>query len=159
MLEDVSRTCCFFGHREIQESEGLKTRLSLEIERLITTENVHIFLFGSKSRFDSLCLALVTALQEKYPHIRRVYVRAEYPVITDDYRAYVLKSYEETYYPKGLQQAGRAVYLQRNRVMIQNSRFCVVYYDKANAPTTRKSGTEAALAYAVKLKKEMILLP
>ena len=152
-------TCCFFGHREIQESEELKTRLSLEIERLITTENVHTFLFGSKSRFDSLCLALVTALQEKYPHIRRVYVRAEYPVITEDYRAYLLKSYEETYYPKGLQQAGRAVYLQRNREMIRNSRFCVVYYDKANAPTTRKSGTEAALAYAAKLKKEMILLP
>jgi len=152
-------TCCFFGHRQINENEELIKNLSDTIERLIIDEKVDTFLFGSKSRFDSLCLELVTKLKEKYPHIKRVYVRAEYPVITDDYRAYLLKFYENTYYPEKLHGAGRAVYVERNREMIQRSRFCIVYYDKECIPATRKSGTRIALAYALKLKREIRILP
>jgi len=71
------KTCCFFGHREINETEELRTRLCGIIERLIVDEKVDTFLFGSKSRFDSLCLELVSEIKEKYPHVKRVYVRAE----------------------------------------------------------------------------------
>jgi len=48
-------TCCFFSHRKINETEELKSKLVETIEKLIVYENVDTFLFGSKSRFNSLC--------------------------------------------------------------------------------------------------------
>ena len=155
----IENTCCFFGHRTINETEELKAKLYKTIENLIVNENVDTFLFGSKSRFDSLCLELVTKLKEKYPHIKRIYVRAEFPIISDEYKAYLLKYYEDTYYPENLIDAGKAVYVERNIEMINRSLFCIVYYDESNTPTTRKSGTKIALAYAIKHQKTILLLP
>ena len=56
----IEKTCYFFGHRRINETEELKSKLSREIEKLIVEKQVDTFLFGSKSQFDSLCLELVT---------------------------------------------------------------------------------------------------
>ena len=53
-------TCCFLGHREICETEELRTQLSQAIENLILYEKTDTFLFGSKSRFNTLCYELVT---------------------------------------------------------------------------------------------------
>ena len=150
------KTCCFFGHRTINETEELKERLCEIIEKLIVEKQVDTFLFGSKSRFDSLCLELVTEVKEKYPHIKRVYVRAEYPDINEQYTNYLLESYEDTYYPKHIIGSGKAVYVERNYEMINKSYFCIVYYDELNAPTTRKSGTKIAIDYAIKQDKQII---
>ncbi len=152
-------TCCFFGHRTINETEELKSQLCEIIEKLILHENVDTFLFGSKSRFNSLCLELVTKIREKHPHIKRVYIWAEYPYISEQYKNYLLESYEDTYYPEKILGAGRAAYVERNCEMIDNSRFCIVYYDGQGAPATRKSGTKIALDYAVKQGKYIIKLP
>ncbi len=151
-------TCCFFGHRTTNETEELRERLTQTVEGLIREKNVDTFFFGSKSCFDSLSLEIVTKLKEKYPHIKRVYVRAEFPIISDKYKAYLLESYDDTYYPKKILGAGKAVYVERNYEMINKSRFCVVYYDEEKAPVNRKSGTKIALEYAVKKEKEIILL-
>ena len=152
------KTCCFIGHRTINETEELKGKLYKTIENLVVNENVDTFLFGSKSRFDSLCLELVTKLKEKYPHIKRIYVRAEFPVISDNYKDYLLESYEDTYYPEKIIGSGRAAYVERNFEMINQSRFCVVYYDESYAPITRKSGTKIALDYATKHNKKIFIL-
>ncbi len=156
MLEN---TCCFFGHRTINETEKLKWQLKEIIEKLIVEEYVDTFLLGSKSRFNSLCLELVTAIKQRYPLIKRVYVRAEFPVIDDDYKAYLLEIYEDTYYPERVFGAGKVAYVERNYEMIDRSRFCVVYYDECHAPTIRKSGTKIALDYAIKQGKCIIKLP
>ena len=95
-----TNTCCFFGHRTINETDEMRTKITEVVERLITDENVDTFLFGSKSEFDRLCLELVTELKEKYPPVKRIYVRAEFPFINDDYLIYLLKSYDETYTPQ-----------------------------------------------------------
>lgn len=152
-----TRTCCFFGHRTINETEELKLGLYRTIERLIIEKNVDTFLFGSKSRFDSLCLEIVTILKEKYPHIKRIYVRAEFPYISDVYKSYLLTLYDDTYYPEGIKGAGRAVYVKRNCEMIDNSRFCIVYYDERYTPENRNSGTKIALDYAIKQVKAIII--
>lgn len=161
-------TCCFFGHRKIDETEELKKFLHGVIEDLIVNKKVDIFLFGSKSEFDELCYRVVTSLKQKYINIRRIYVRAAYPDINDSYKNYLLKSYEETYYPQKLIGAGKASYVERNCEMINSSKFCVIYYDKNYAPPRRKnsrkdltdyqpkSGTKIAYDYAVKKKKEII---
>ncbi len=150
------KTCCFFGHRKITETDELKAKLIETIEKLIVDEKVNTFLFGSKSRFNNLCLEVVTQIKEKYPHIKRVYVRAEYPYINEHSRNYLLENYEETCFPEKIINSGRAAYVERNYEMIDNSRFCIVYYDKQGAPTTRKSGTKIALDYAIKQGKKII---
>jgi uncharacterized phage-like protein YoqJ len=152
-------TCCFIGHRIINETEELKLKLYEIIEKLIVDENVDTFLFGSKSRFNCLCQETVTELKEKYPHIKRVYVRAEFPIINEQYRSYLLKFYEDTYYPEHIIGSGRAAYAERNYEIIDKSRFCIIYCDEANTPTTRKSGTKIALDYAIKKKKRIFVLP
>ncbi len=152
-------TCCVFGHSLITETEELKTNLYDIVEKMILNENVDTFLFGSKSCFNDFCLDLVTKIKEKYPHIKRIYVRAEYPYISEHYKSYLLESYEDTYYPEKIIGAGRAIYIKRNYEMINNSQFCIVYYDEQNSPVNRKSGTRIALDYAIKKGKHVIKLP
>lgn len=152
-------TCCFLGHREINESKELRQTVYETVKSLITDKGVDTFLFGSKSRFDSLCLEIVTQLKEKYSHIKRIYVRAEYPYINDSYRKYLLRSYDDTYFPEKLLRAGKAVYVERNYEMIDKSYFCMIYYDSSYSPSTRKSGTKIALDYAVAHKKRIIIFP
>ena len=152
-------TCCFIGNRKIIETEELKIKLYKIIESLISENKVNTFLFGSKSSFNDLCLEIVTEIKQKYPNIKRVYVRAEFPVINERYKNYLLKSYEETYFPKKLINSGKAVYVERNFEMIDNSRICVFYYDGETAPKNRKSGTKIAFDYAVSKQKQIIELP
>jgi len=153
-----TNTCCFIGHRAIFEDEQLKSQLCEIIEKLIVDENVDTFLFGSHSQFNTICIEIVTKIKEKYPHIKRVYVRAEYPYIDDNYKNYLLKSYEDTYYPEKIVGAGRAAYVERNYEMINKSHFCIFYYDEEIASIIRKSGTKIALEYAIKQRKKVIML-
>ena len=155
----MNNTCCIFGHRTINETQYLRTKITEVIEKLITDENVDTFLFGSKSRFNSLCLELVTKMKEKYPHIKRIYVRAEFPVINNDYKTYLMSFYEDTYYPEKIRGAGRAAYVERNYEMINKSKHCIVYYDEGNSPTTRKSGIRIALDYAIKHERKVYIYP
>ena len=95
-------------------------------------------------------------MKEKYPKIKRVYVRAEYPHISECYKNYLLENYEDTYYPEKIMNSGRASYVERNYEMIDKSDYCVVYYDELNIPSIRKSGTKIALDYAIKKCKNII---
>ena len=154
----MGNTCCFFGHRTIYETDILRARLIEVIEKLIIVEKVDTFLFGSKSQFNSLCLDVVTEIKEKHPHIKRIYVRAEYPYISERYKSCLLESYEDTYYPEKIMLSGKASYVERNYEMVKNSQFCIIYYNKQRAPTTRKSGTKIALDYATRMGKKIIIV-
>ena len=96
---------------------------------------------------------------QNYPFIKRVYVRAEYPNIDENYKRYLLNDYEETYYPDKIMGAGRAVYVERNYEMIRNSKYCVFYFKNEENSKSRKSGTKTALDFAFLQKKEIIILP
>lgn len=144
-------TCCFFGHRKIVVTDEIISKLNNVIEELIVEKDVAVFLFGSKSEFDELCLSIVSKLKKKYSHIRRIYVRAEFPYIDDIYKTYLLQTYEDTYYPENMINAGKAVYVERNYEMIDSSAFCVIYYDEIYSPPNNKkskSGTRLAYDYA-----------
>ena len=167
-MKSKEHTCCFFGHRKIEVTDELLNRLKEVVEDLIVEKKVDTFLFGSKSQFDKLCLQVVTELKKKYPHIRRIYVRAEFSHIDDSYTEYILKRYDETYYPKQLINSGRAAYVERNYEMIDNSRYCVIYYDEKYVPPKRKNSKDALkdyqpksgtkLAYNYAMKKEMNII-
>ena len=158
-LNDFSHTCCFLGHRTICETDELRTQLYNTIEKLIENYGVTAFLFGSKSRFNSLCYEITTEIKKKYSHIQRIYVRAEFPDIEEEYKKYLLGYYECTYFPNCARNSGKSVYIKRNREMIDKSEYCVFYYNKLLEPTNRNSGTKIAYKYAIKKKRKIYLLP
>ena len=158
MNNGEKKTCCFFGHRKISEAESLKIKVYEVMENLILYNNVDTFLMGSKSDFDSLCRNVVSELKEKYTHIKRIYIRAEYPDINEDYENYLLESCEETYYPQRARNAGKAVYVERNCEMIDRADCCIVYFKDGYLPPGRKSGTGIAYKYAVQKKRTIINL-
>ena len=82
----------------------MKNKLYESIENLIVNENVDTFLFGSKSQFDDLCHKVVTELKEKYPHIKRIYVRSAFQHIPDWYEDSLLNHYEGTYFPEHMEK-------------------------------------------------------
>ena len=153
------KTCCFLGHRKIDISDFLKIKLYEAIKKLIIENNIDIFLFGNKSQFNDVCYDIVSELRKIYPHIKRVYVRAKFPYISEDYKSYLLERYEETYFPSNALNAGRASYIKRNANMIDNSTYCIIYFDENYTPNTKNisgSGTKTAYNYAVKKEKKII---
>lgn len=120
----------FIGHRKIQNCEILATRLKETIIRLIDNKQVDTFLFGSRSAFDDLCLETITEIQQIRPHIKRIYIRASYPYIDNDYEAYLLKFYDATYFPDKIEKAGKAAYVERNEYMIDKADFCIFIITK-----------------------------
>lgn len=158
-MVEREQTCCFIGHREIEITEELKNEVFNAIEELVRTKDVRCFLFGSASQFDALCHEQVTKIKKLFPRIERIYVRAEYPSISEQYKNYLSEDYEDTYYPEKLSGAGRAVYVERNYEMIDKSEFCIVYYDESYIPGDRKSGAKIAYDYALKKGREIIRFP
>ncbi len=162
-------TCCFIGHRKIECTPELRERLQSILQELIENGTTN-FIFGDHSAFDSLCYELVTELKEKYPEIGRINFRKDYGD-TDDYTMqFLISGYEESICPKGVGNAGRASYVERNQAMIRESDVCIFYYDENYQPSRRrnsrhdltdyqpKSGTALAYAYAKSKKKTIINL-
>ena len=161
---------CFIGHRSIQQNEELIISLKESITELIS-KGVTTFLFGSMSQFNELAWNIVSELKITYPFIKRVYVRSSYPYINQFYENYLLKSYEETYFPKKIENAGKYSYVERNFEMINRSTFCVFYYNQNYIVSSikkpkkdlgllnnRNSGTKIAYNYALKNNKIIINL-
>ncbi len=161
---------CFIGHKNIDKSQELISLLKETVVTLIN-KGATTFLFGSMSAFDDLSWEVVTELKKEYLFIKRVYVRSTYQYINESYEEYLLKSYEETYFPPKIENAGKYSYVERNYEMINNSAYCVFYYnqnyipplkrsskDNMLLPSRRNSGTKNAYEYAVKKKKEIINL-
>lgn len=141
------KACSFFGHRDTEQTEELKQKVKETVERLIVEEGVDTFLFGSRSKFDDLCLFVVTQLKGKYPNIKRIYVRSQYPYIDKQYKDYLLKSYDDTIIPNRVEKAGKASYVERNQEMVDASDFCIFYYNPSYLPPKRKQSKKDIKAY------------
>lgn len=145
------------GHRTIDKTPELIDRLTNTITDLIVNEGADTFLFGSKSEFNSLCYEIVTELRYKYPHIKRIYERAECKVIPDFYLKKVLTYFEDTFYSDKVDQAGRLAYVVRNEIMVLACDVLLVYYDSEYHPASNKnSGTRLAVTFAQKKQKRVI---
>ena len=180
ILSDIK--CSFFGHRKIEITEELKQKVKEVVEDLIVNFNVDTFLFGSRSDFDYLCHLVVTELKEKYPNIiRKCYTcrsetctleseRAHWEEVYGHFRKekVTLLGVEEEIEHKTKYSAGRASYVERNQAMINDSDYCIFYYDENYQPEMRKyskrsigyyqpkSGTALAYTYAKQKKKILI---
>ena len=145
----------FLGHRKIENREKIRNMTTAVIAKLID-QGADTFLFGSRSEFDSLCHEIVSEFKRNNPQLKRVYVRAEYEFISDDYIAYLLERFDSTFFPKEVSNAGRAAYVKRNQVMIDLCDLAVIYYDENYSPAKSHSGTARAVEYLLKTKKPFI---
>lgn len=170
---ETHKTCSFFGHRKIDSNDNLKQRVKECVEELIVKYGVQRFLFGSRSEFNDLCHLVVSELKEKYPKIKRIcYTCKSEGCVLEVEReerekiySRVLKreihllGFEEEFEHKTKYEAGRASYIERNQAMINDSDYCVFYYDINYVPLTRtKSGTKLAYEYAVRKNKKVVNL-
>ncbi len=159
MIQGGEKTCCFIGHRKIERTAELERCLKDVVYALID-RGIGEFVFGDHSEFNDLCYESVTEIKKEFPHIRRVHFRTAYPDADEYTNRLLVSGYEESFLPKRLASAGRAVYIERNRAMIEASDICVFYCSRSEnaASGARKSGTRAAYDYAVVRKKTVINL-
>ncbi len=164
------KTCCFIGHRKINKTVELCEKVRKNVLDLIVNKEVNVFYFGSASEFDDLCLDVVTKIKKDYPNIKLVYVRSHFAYIDESYTNYLLETYDDTFIPSTVVNAGKASYIERNQEMINESDFCVFYYDENYKPPERirtknvlfnyrtVSGTKNAFEFAKRRKKLIINL-
>lgn len=160
----MENSVCFIGHRKINDTPELRKRLQGILLDLVEKGTVN-FIFGDHSAFNGLCYDLVTELKEKYPQIKRIHFRKDYENADDYTMQFLISGFEESICPRGVGNAGRAGYIERNQAMIKESNICIFYYDENYLPPRRKqdkkcltdyqpkSGTAIAYAYAVRKKK------
>lgn len=172
--------CSFFGHRKIAITSEIEQKVKLIVEELIINKNVSLFLFGSRSDFNYLCLQVVSELKDKYPHIKRIeYTCKNETCILESEREkweniyskikkdkVTLLGVEEEYEHKTKYTAGKASYIERNQAMIDDSDYCVFYIDENYQPSEqhdksaylskKRSGTKLAYAYAQRKRKKII---
>jgi len=174
--------CCFIGHRKINITKEQEQKLKAIIEDLIINNNVSTFLFGSKSEFDSLCHSIVSELKQKHPNIKRIKYtcKSESCLFEDEKEKWQnilsklekqnisLNAFEEEFEHKTKYTSGKASYIERNFAMIDDSDYCIFYYDENYKPQKRKykksdvfeyqpnSGTSLSFYYA-KQKNKFIM--
>ena len=174
--------CCFIGHRKINYSKELEEQLEKIIEDFIIEFNDITFLFGSRSEFNDLCHKVVTRLKEKYPDIRRVMYTCKSESCTlenekEKFEQLISKftglnsellCYEEECEFNTKYVSGRASYIERNQAMINESDYCIFYYDESYKPTLKinfnqnksyykpNSGTKLAFDYAKRKNKKIL---
>ena len=159
---ETHKICSFIGHRCIENNEELETKLKELIIDLIVNQNVKTFLFGSRSQFDDLALAIVTNLKEIYTNINRIlYTTYNREIVSGEYKKYLLQFYDEIYICDDIQKSGKGIYIERNKKIIEYSDICIFYYDEKYTAKNRrsnyvtKSGTRIACDYAQKLNKRI----
>ncbi len=182
--ENNKSVCSFLGHMKIDITQELIVRLKTTIEDLILNNNVSIFLFGSNSEFNDLCHKVVTDLMQRYTFIKRVAYtcKSEVCILESERQKWEelyskslkekvhLLGFEEEYEHKTKYVSGRAGYIERNYSMIDDSDYCIFYFDKSYLPPVRKkskrnvssyqpkSGTNLAYRYAIQKNKVIINL-
>lgn len=179
---ETHKSCSFFGHRKIDITVELRQKVKEVVEDLIVNKEVLTFLFGSRSDFDYLCHLVVTELKEKYSNVKRIaYTCRNEACILESEREKWEKIYsnlkrrdvellgvEEEFEHRTKYTSGKAGYVERNQAMINDSDYCIFYYNEDYLPEERKrskrnvsyyqpkSGTALAYAYAKRKKKVLI---
>ena len=146
------KSCSFFGHREIEELQNVKSKLIDIIETLIK-EDYRYFYFGGFGEFDDLCYQIVSEKKKKYPYIKRIFClydarhkkRDKRPkwLLNEEYEEYVYFDMEYDYWYT------RIYY--RNIEILKKSDFCIFY-----SKEKKNSGAYKLLQYAKKNKYNYI---
>lgn len=146
----MDKTCCFFGHRTVNNRVDLQEKVSQQVEELIKN-GFSIFLFGGFGEFDELCYSVVSQKQKIYSNIKRVYCVSDERHLNPRKRPKYLQEdcYEEfIYYAPSFDYWYKRIYY-RNCEMIDRSDYIIFY-----AENRKDSGAYKTLKYAIRCKIE-----
>ena len=117
------KSCFFIGHREANEK--LLPRLSWEIERLITEENVRYFYVGGYGGFDRMAAVAVKQAKQNYPGILLILVLPYHP---GEHPVEMPPGFDGTYYPDGLSKTPRPyAIVKADQRMVETCDWLVCY--------------------------------
>lgn len=120
-------TCTFFGHRNTPQS--IEANLRSVLIDLIENKGVDNFYVGNQGGFDSMVRQYLKQLAANYPHIRYAVVLAYLPTKNIEFDCF---DYSDAIFPDGLENVPpRFAIDMRNRWMIENSEYVVVYVRQA----------------------------
>ncbi len=153
-------TCCFTGHRKLGDVQNIeiiakvKSAVSYLVSRGVTN-----FRAGGALGFDTLASLAIISLRMDNPDIRLI-LDLPYPAQSEGWSDKNKGYYEHikrvadvvNYYgenPKNPKQA-KELLLKRNRVLVDNSAYCICYLTK------KSGGTAYTVDYAKKRGVEVI---
>lgn len=149
----------FIGHKNFENVPNIKPKLVSALDLLITEYLCDTFAFGSNSKFNDFCWQVVEEMKKTYPHIKTVNYCCgrERCVLAKD------KIPGEIYYDSFVRPirtigAGKNIYVERNKAMIDDSEYVIFYFNKDYLPENRNSGTKIAYNYAKNKGKHVINL-
>lgn len=141
------KSCFFIGHREANES--LLPRLELEIEQLITEEQVCFFYVGGYGGFDRIAATAVKQAKKKYPDVTLMLVLPYHPAERPVEKPL---GYDGTYYPEGLEKTPRPyAIVQANKLMVDSCDWLVCYVRHG------ASNSRTILEYAQRREKKGLI--
>lgn len=140
-------SCFFIGHREADER--LLPKLELEIQRLITEEQVRFFYVGGYGGFDRIAATAVKRAKQTHPDITLMLVLPYHPAQRPIEKP---PGYDGTYHPEGLENTPRSfAIVKANQLMVDNCDWLICYVRR------RASNSGNLLAYAQRRKKKGLI--
>ena len=138
------KICSFFGHRDIGETDKLKTVLSTEILRAIEF-GCRIFYFGGYGDFDSFCYEIVTKIKNENQNLnlKLIYCVSQEKYLYKKVRYFNREDYDDVIFlmPE-FDGWYKSIYF-RNCAMIDQSEVIIFY-----AENRENSGAYKAYKYA-----------
>ena len=120
---EMWNSCFFIGHREADER--LLPKLELEINQLITKENVRYFYVGGYGGFDQIAASAVKRAKKKYADIALMLVLPYHPAERPIEKPL---GYDGIYYPEGLEKTPRPfAIVKANQFMVDTCDWLVCY--------------------------------
>ena len=91
--------CSFFGHREVNISDELRSVLKEKISKVISM-GCQTFYFGGYGDFDALCYETVSIISKENPHlnIKKVYCVSQEKYLRKKVRYFNPEDYDEVIY-------------------------------------------------------------
>lgn len=142
-----AKSCCFTGHRKLPDGQrvAIMERTETAVKKLLSG-GINRFLLGGAVGYDTEVARLLFCLKNVHRGIKVVLI---YPFdgYTDRWNdaqkaeyAKLLPQYDKVI--KASERSGREAYLLRNRMLVDNSAWCIAYCQK------QRSGTAYTVRYA-----------
>lgn len=148
-------SCGIIGHRII-ENKALTELRFFELAEDLLSKNCRTFNFGSNSEFDCLAWDVISGLQLGCKEIKMVdyYCGKEKPILKEN-TIEGLRYFDEVVLPKNTINAGKRLYIERNKALIDASDIMIFYFDEDYSPQNSNSGTKIAYEYAKSKNKKI----
>lgn len=155
MERTAEKTCCFTGHRRIDNNDIIQIRQRVENEVILLIKNGYkYFDAGGAIGFDTIAAQTVLHLQKTYPQIELTLV-LPCKTQSNSWDAENKRVYNEI-----ITQANNIIYTsptyfrgcmhKRNRYMVDNSSVCICYLNNSSG------GTKYTVNYAEKTGRKII---